>query len=157
MGGGIASRPASATWWRPAAGRLVAGCLFESSYAPERAPAGHWLAKVIAGGARAPHAVDLDDDALVAAVLDEVRGALGSDLDPELAHVVRHLPGIPQYEVGHHRRLADIDRLLATRPGLHLTGWGYRGVGLGQIATDAVRVADVCSGAPAAPGVSSVP
>ena len=106
---------------------VVAGCLFESSYAPERAPSGHWLAKVIAGGALAPHAVDLDDEALVAAVLDEVRAALGADLAPDLAHVVRHIPGIPQYDVGHRRRLAAVGTLLARRPGLHLTGWGYRG------------------------------
>ncbi|HEY5889037.1 MAG TPA: hypothetical protein VIT24_14965, partial [Acidimicrobiales bacterium] len=61
---------------------------------------------------------------------------------PELAHVIRHHPGIPQYEVGHGPVLAALDTAVATRPGLHLTGWAYRGVGVTNLATDAVRVAD---------------
>ncbi len=126
----------------PGAGRVVVGCLFESSYAPERAPAGHWLAKVIVGGARHPEAVDQDDATLVAGVLAELGSALGFEPAPELAHVIRHRPGIPQYEVGHGTALAALDAAVATRPGLHLTGWAYRGVGVTNLATDAVRVAD---------------
>ena len=126
----------------PGAGRVVVGCLFESSYAPERAPAGHWLAKVIVGGARHPEAVDQDDATLVGGVLAELGSALGFEPAPELAHVIRHRPGIPQYEVGHGPALAALDAAVATRPGLHLTGWAYRGVGVTNLATDAVRVAD---------------
>ena len=126
----------------PGAGRVVVGCLFESSYAPERAPAGHWLAKVIVGGARHREAVDQDDATLVGGVLAELGSALGFEPAPELAHVIRHRPGIPQYEVGHGPALAALDAAVATRPGLHLTGWAYRGVGVTNLATDAVRVAD---------------
>jgi hypothetical protein len=126
----------------PGAGELVVGCLFESSYAPERAPAGHWLAKVIVGGACRPEAVDQDDATLIAGVLGELGAALGGEPDPELAHVVRHRPGIPQYEVGHAAVVAALAAAVATRPGLHLTGWAYRGVGVTNLATDAVRVAD---------------
>jgi oxygen-dependent protoporphyrinogen oxidase len=126
----------------PGAGRVVVGCLLESSYAPERAPAGHWLAKVIVGGARYPGAVDQDDATLVGGVLAELGTALGFEPAPELAHVIRHRPGIPQYEVGHGPALAALDAAVATRPGLHLTGWAYRGVGVTNLATDAVRVAD---------------
>jgi hypothetical protein len=41
--------------------------------------------------------------------------------------------------VGHNAWLADLDRF--SGPNLHLTGWGYRGVGVGHIAADAVRIA----------------
>jgi oxygen-dependent protoporphyrinogen oxidase len=126
----------------PGAGRVVVGCLLESSYAPERAPAGHWLAKVIVGGARHPGSVDQDDATLVGGVLAELGTALGFEPAPELAHVIRHRPGIPQYEVGHGPAVAALDAAVATRPGLHLTGWAYRGVGVTNLATDAVRVAD---------------
>jgi oxygen-dependent protoporphyrinogen oxidase len=126
----------------PGAGELVIGCLFESSYAPERAPAGHWLAKVIVGGARRPEAVDRDDATLIAGVLGELAVALGGEPDPELAHVVRHRPGIPQYVVGHAAALTAPAGAVAARPGLHVTGWAYRGVGVANLATDAVRVAD---------------
>jgi oxygen-dependent protoporphyrinogen oxidase len=125
----------------PGASRVAAGCLFESSYAPGRAPDGHWLLKVIAGGARHPQVMGWDDDRLVAETVAEVGAALRVDLAPDFTHVIRHRPGIPQYEVGHSAWLSTLDRLTADRPGLHLTGWAYRGVGLTHLATDAVRIA----------------
>ena len=66
----------------------------------------------------------------------------GADLGPDLTHVVRHRPGIPQYEVGHRAALASLERAVAAQPGLHVTGWAYRGVGVTNLATEAVRVAD---------------
>lgn len=126
----------------PGEGRSTRGVLFESSYAPSRAPRGSWLAKVIVGGATAPSAVDWDDERLIPEVVSEVEAILGVRLVPDVVEVVRHLPGIPQYEVGHRRWLEQLERLLAAAPGLYLTGWGYRGVGVASLATDAVRVAD---------------
>jgi oxygen-dependent protoporphyrinogen oxidase len=82
-----------------------------------------------------------DDDRLVAETVAEVGAALRVDLAPDFTHVIQHRPGIPQYEVGHSAWLSTLDRLTADRPGLHLTGWAYRGVGLTHLATDAVRIA----------------
>jgi protoporphyrinogen/coproporphyrinogen III oxidase len=130
----------------PDAGMVTLGILFESSYAPERAPAGHSLAKVIAGGAQRPELVKWDDARLVETIGAEVARALGSDLDVSYVEVVRHPAGIPQYEVGHGDWLTEVDRLRAARPGLHLTGWGYRGVGVAHVATDAVRTAGEIAG-----------
>lgn len=125
----------------PGASRIAAGCLFESSYAPSRAPDGHWLLKVIAGGARHPEVMGWDDDRLISDSVAEVGAALGVDLAPEMTRVIRHHPGIPQYEVGHSGWLATLDRMAGAHPGLHLSGWAYRGVGLAHLATDAVRIA----------------
>jgi oxygen-dependent protoporphyrinogen oxidase len=122
----------------PDAGLVSLGMLFESSYAPERAPEGSWLAKVIAGGACRPEVVDWDDDRLVERVGGELARVLGHDIDASFVEVIRHRSGIPQYDVGHGGWLAEIDRELGHLPGLQLTGWGYRGVGVGHLATDAV-------------------
>lgn len=122
------------------------GVLFESSYGPDRAPDGSWLIKVIAGGATRPEVIDWDDGALIDRILEEASLILGRELDPSFTEVVRHQPGIPQPEIGHAEWLSTVDRLLADRPGLHLTGWGYRGVGLTHLATDAVRVAKAVAG-----------
>jgi len=122
----------------PDAGMASLGVLFESSYAPGRAPEGHALLKVIAGGARRPELVDWDDARIIERIGGEVAIILGTDIDPSFVEIVRHRPGIPQYEIGHGAWLAEIDRLLGERPGLHLTGWGYRGVGVGHLAADAV-------------------
>ena len=126
----------------PGEGLSTRGILFESSYAPVRATAGSWLAKVIVGGATDASVVDRADDRLIPGVVAEVESILGEELVPDFVEVVRHRPGIPQYGVGHRRWLTAIADLLATAPGLHLTGWAYRGVGIANLATDAVRVAN---------------
>jgi oxygen-dependent protoporphyrinogen oxidase len=115
--------------------------MFESSYAPHRAPAGSWLVRVIAGGAGHPELAGRDEGVLAERVVAEVSSVIGIDLSPEFVEVLRHHPGIPQYNVGHGAWLRSVDDELAKLPGLHVTGWGYRGVGVSHLATDAVATA----------------
>ena len=123
-------------------GTATRGILFESSYAPHRAPPGHSLAKVIAGGAIDPGIVESDNTTILETVGTEAAAVLGSDLSPSFVEVVRHTPGIPQYEVGHERWLRAVDSEVDDRAGLHVTGWGYRGVGVSQVAADAAATAE---------------
>lgn len=125
----------------PDEGMVSVGALFESSYAPSRAPEDSWLMKVIVGGARSPEVAGWGHDDLVATVIDEMGTMLGTRLSPAFVEVIRHRPGIPQYVTGHERWLADLGRLLAKSSGLHVTGWGYRGVGVGALAADAAGLA----------------
>ena len=126
----------------PDSGTASLGVLFESSYAPARAPQGHALVKVIAGGARKPEVVEWDDARIVEIISAEVAQILGTDIDPSFVEIIRHHAGIPQYEIGHGAWLAELDGLLGDRPGLNLTGWGYRGVGVAHLASDAVAIAN---------------
>jgi protoporphyrinogen/coproporphyrinogen III oxidase len=128
----------------PDAGTYTRGVLLESSYAPQRAPAGHWLVKVIAGGAIRGGIVEADDADIVETVGDEVARIVGTDLAASFVEVVRHRPGIPQYEVGHGRWLGAVDA--ATPPGLHLAGWGYRGIGITALATAATHLPPTLTG-----------
>lgn len=121
-------------------GMITRGILLESSYAPHRAPHGHGLVKVIAGGAGRPSIVDADDDMIVATVGSDLARILGADIDVSFAEVTRPIPGIPQYNVGHGEWLAAVDR--ATPQSMHLTGWGYRGVGIAHLASDAIRITE---------------
>ncbi len=130
----------------PDSGTASLGVLFESSYAPTRAPKGHALAKVIAGGARRPEVVDWDDARIIETIGSEVAQILGTDLVPSFVEIIRHRAGIPQYEIGHGAWLSELDGLLGDRPGLHLTGWGYRGVGVAHLASDAVAIANRIAG-----------
>lgn len=125
----------------PNEGLSTRGVLFESSYAPGRAPENGWLAKVIVGGTSDAGVVSLDDETLVSKTLAEVSLILGRRLMPDFTAVVRHLPGIPQYERGHPRWLSRLQQALSSAPGLYLTGWSYRGVGVSGLAADASRVA----------------
>lgn len=124
----------------PDAHTSTRGVLLESSYAPHRAPTGAGLLKVIAGGAPDHHIVGQDDATIVETVGSEVARILGHDLDVSFTEVVRHHPGIPQYVLGHGEWLRAIAS--ATPDGLHLTGWGYRGVGISHAAVDATRIAE---------------
>lgn len=125
----------------PDAGMAVRGVLFESSYAPDRAPPGHHLTKLIAGGATRPEVVGWDDERLSSEVRQDLETMLGMEMQPTFVEIVRHHDGIPQYELGHDAWLSELDTLLAERPGFHLTGWGYRGVGLIHLGAEAAQLA----------------
>ena len=118
------------------------GLLFESSYAAGRAPARHRLLKGIYGGAADPGVLALTDEQLVELAVEDAGRILGVQVQPSWTRVVRHLPGIPQYDVGHSAWIARLGTATAGMEGLHLAGWGYRGIGVSSLAKDAVELAD---------------
>ena len=127
----------------PDEGFAVLGFLFESSYAPFRAPPGKGLVKAIVGGATNPGVVDLEDDDLIGRVRSELERVLGESPEVEMSHVVRHRPGIPQFT---SERTRMLERLRRTLPqGLDVAGWAYDGVGISHLATAAVRRAESIS------------
>ncbi|MBI4944159.1 MAG: protoporphyrinogen oxidase [Actinobacteria bacterium] len=83
----------------------------------------------------------MDDDAVVDAVHLELTEALDVRARPVETTVQRWPGAMPQYTVGHEARLAVLDAELAALPGVHLTGAGYRGVGLSGCITQADTLA----------------
>ncbi len=126
------------------------GLLFESSYAPSRAPSRHRLLKAILGGGADPTVLTLSDSELIDLAVEEAGRILGMPVQPSWTRVVRHSPGIPQYGLGHPGwldRLGD-----ATLPGLHFAGWAYNGIGVSSLAQHATRLADsVLESSPSTP------
>ncbi len=127
-------------------GMKTLGVLFESSHIPERAPEGHCLVKVIAGGARHPEVVDWDDERILDLVGRDVAKVVGHDMEASFTEIIRHPVGVPQYEVGHGDWLRAIDEELRSLPNLHLTGWSYRGIGVTRLAADALRIVGKIAG-----------
>ncbi len=119
------------------------GLLFESSYAPHRAPVRHRLMKCIYGGAADPSAYGLSDEELVALATEEASKVIGVAMLPSWTHVARQSPGIPQFNVGHEQWLDRLQQNAARLPGLHFGGWGYRAIGLTALAEDAAHLAAV--------------
>jgi oxygen-dependent protoporphyrinogen oxidase len=105
--------------------RQVLGILWPSSLLPDRAPQGAVLTASFVGGARLPQLASLDDQELVALAQAEHEALLGARGAPLLAHVSRWPQAIPQYVAGHEARTAELQRLEAEWPGLHLLG-NYR-------------------------------
>lgn len=124
-------------------GFVSLGFLFESSYAPFRAPSGKGLVKAIVGGATNPAAVDLADEDLIGKVHGELERVLGEAWQVEMSHVVRHRPGIPQFTC---ERAGMLERLRGQLPpGLETAGWAYDGVGVSHLASAALRRAESVS------------
>jgi protoporphyrinogen/coproporphyrinogen III oxidase len=124
-----------------------------SSKWPHRAPDDRVLMRAFVGGGRDPQALQLSDAELTARSLAALRPLLGISGDPLLTRVYRFERASAQHEVGHMDRMAAIERALAARPGLYVTGSGFRGVGIPDCVADAratARKASECLASSAA-------
>ncbi len=123
--------------------RIIAGS-FSSFKFEGRAPAGELLARAFVGGEMSREMMSLSDDEMVAAVREEFRTLLGVRATPGFAEVRRWPDSMPQYDVGHLARVAEIERVVAEIPSFALAGAAYRGVGIpdcvrsGEDAVDAI-------------------
>ena len=88
--------------------------------------------------------MSLSDDEMVAAVREEFRELLGVSAAPGFTEVRRWPNSMPQYEVGHLARVAEIEHATAEIPAFAIAGAAYRGVGIpdcirsGEDAADAI-------------------
>lgn len=119
-------------------GRSTIACTIAHQKYPGRVPADTVLLRAFVGGALHEDRLDLDDAAMIAATLADLRVYLGALPEPRLARVHRWPKAMAQYVVGHRERLHRIREL--TPPGLHLVGNGYDGVGIPDVAAQAARV-----------------
>lgn len=122
------------------------GTLWDSSMFEDRAPEGKVLLRSMMGGACFPEYVALSDDEVVARVREDLTLTMGIDAQPEFVRVFRHPQAIPQYTVGHGKRLQALEESLRAHPGLILTGNSYRGIGLNDCVAAAERAADEAVG-----------
>jgi oxygen-dependent protoporphyrinogen oxidase len=120
----------------------ILGALFDSWVFPNRSGPGHVLVRAMTGGARDPGAVEESDESLTGRALSSLEPLLGLSAGPEMALVVRHPRGIPQYPVGHAETLSRIDAALARHPGLFLSGNSYRGIAMNACIKDAEALAE---------------
>lgn len=124
-------------------GGSVLGVLWASSIFPgHRSRDGRVLLQAILGGAREATICDEEDATLAWRARTQLHRALGIEAVPRLQRVYRHRVGIPQYEVGHARRLQAAEASLREFPGLFLCGNAFRGIGLNACTREAERVAD---------------
>lgn len=118
------------------------GGLFSSTLFPGRAPSGKALITAFMGGTRDPEAVTLDDDALVRRIGEDMATALRADPPPAMVHLSRHQSAIPQYTMGHLKRVARIKDLLAAFPGLHLRASWSEGISVADCVRNGEELAD---------------
>jgi oxygen-dependent protoporphyrinogen oxidase len=70
------------------------------------------------------------DDAVTAAVIEELRTIAGVTAHPRFTRIFRWPRSMAQYTVGHPTRLAEMEARVAALPGLHVAGNAYQGIGI---------------------------
>ncbi len=117
------------------------GCLWPSSVFAERAPAGRVSFTVFVGGTRDPGGAELGEDALVDGVRRDLARILGVKGRAALLAIDRYPRSIPQYTLGHSRRVQRILAGLASAPGVFLAGNYFEGVSVGDSLDQATKTA----------------
>ncbi len=126
--------------------RNILGTLWDSSIFPNRAPEGHVLLRSMVGGARAPELALESDSRLVDSVKRELADIMRIKVEPDFVRIYRHEMAIPQYTVGHLKRLGSIDSLLAGHRNLHLGGNAYRGIGVNDCIENSLKLSEKITG-----------
>jgi oxygen-dependent protoporphyrinogen oxidase len=121
--------------------RRVLGVIFSSTVFPGRAPEGHVLLTVFAGGVRDPDFVQADPHTLTARVLDELRTLLGVRAEPSFRAVHVWPKAIPQYTMGYGRFKEIAEQAEQANPGFLLAGTYRDGVSLGAAMTSGEQAA----------------
>lgn len=123
----------------PGEGLRTLGILLPSSMFPERAPEGRWLHTAFLAGSRDPDAFDLSDETLLHLARNAQLQAFGLGQEERLPcdfhAVVRWREAIPQYRVGHRKRMeAAMHQLERAFPGVALAGNYLGGISLNDAA-----------------------
>ncbi|HTS64113.1 MAG TPA: protoporphyrinogen oxidase [Candidatus Acidoferrales bacterium] len=109
--------------------RLVA-CTWVGTKFSNRVPEGKVVARCFLGGMEDAGVLSESDDAIVAAVTQELRDIAGVTARPRFTRISRWPNSMAQYTVGHPARLAEIESRVAALPGLHVAGNAYQGIGI---------------------------
>lgn len=107
-------------------GRKILGTIWSSSLFDGRAPDGHVALTSFVGGARQPDLVSLDDKDLKTLVAGEVQSIMMVEGDPVFSRIVRWERAIPQYNLGYHAVMEEVERIEREEPGIFLCS-NYRG------------------------------
>ncbi|HEV2274249.1 MAG TPA: protoporphyrinogen oxidase [Acidobacteriaceae bacterium] len=111
-------------------------CTFVDQKFSHRAPSGGILLRAFFGGESAEAHLNEPDEALVSLAHRELTRIVGPLPASDITLVRRWPLSLPQYEVGHVERIAELESLAASHPGLHLAGNAYHGVGLPDLIRD---------------------
>ena len=122
------------------------GVLWSSVLYPQRAPEGEVMLRAICGGTVDPEFMHLSDAEAMESVRNDLRVAMGITAEPTFFDGVKWPGGIPQYALGHGKRVSSIMTSLQKYAGLHVCGAAYNGIGVNDCVRDARRVVAAVTG-----------
>ncbi|MBL8227737.1 MAG: protoporphyrinogen oxidase [Bryobacterales bacterium] len=121
--------------------KLMAGTWVQNKF-PHRAPEGYSVLRCFIGGPGSDSVLLEPDDAILRAVLDDVRVLTGVTAKPDYHRITRWRRSMAQYTLGHSFRLKQIDRRMGAFPKLLLAGNAYSGIGI----SDCIRTGKAAAG-----------
>ncbi|MGL4610119.1 MAG: protoporphyrinogen oxidase [Trueperaceae bacterium] len=116
------------------------GVLWSSAIFPDQAPEGHVMMRVICGGAVDPDFAKLSKENMLESVQRDLRVTMGITVNPVFLEHVLWRRGIPQYHLGHVRKMQQLTEILNQHEGLYLTGNAYDGVGVNDCVREAKKL-----------------
>lgn len=122
--------------------REILAVSFSSRKFAGRSPEGHVLLRTFVGGAMQPELLERNDSQILETVDRELNSILGKGRAAVFAEVMRYNHAMPQYHVGHLKRVADIQSSLLKYPGLMLAGSSWYGVGIPDSIASGRQAAD---------------
>ncbi|MFC0189806.1 protoporphyrinogen oxidase [Fictibacillus aquaticus] len=109
----------------------MTACTWTNRKWPHTVPDGKVLIRCYVGRADDQEIVFEDDEEILRRVLIDLERSMGITAKPEFYLVSRLVQSMPQYDVGHKEKVAELrDNLQHNMPGVHVAGAPYDGVGL---------------------------
>jgi len=112
-------------------GLRITACTWTSNKWLHSSPDDKVLLRCYVGHSEDQESIKLDDEALVAAVREDIEKAIGLKAAPIFTEITRLNHSMPQYPVGHVQAIRDFRIELSEKlPGVWVTGAAFDGVGL---------------------------
>jgi oxygen-dependent protoporphyrinogen oxidase len=116
------------------AGYRALGVTCDGYLFPGRNRQGNLLVRMLFGGSFDPRVNEVDPSDIARTAAEEMKRLFSFEAEPQFTRTRLWPRAIPQYEIGHGARVADIDRELAAFPHLYIAGNALYGSSFGKAA-----------------------
>lgn len=109
----------------------ITACTWTHKKWPHSTPKDKVLLRCYVGRPGDETIVDLSDDEIIKIALEDLNKTMSISTDPEFSVVTRWKDSMPQYTVGHKKRVESVKKRISEElPGVFLAGSSYEGIGL---------------------------
>jgi oxygen-dependent protoporphyrinogen oxidase len=110
--------------------RKMMACTFVHKKFSHRTPEGKKLLRCFFSSSRLPELLRYSDEDFQSMAKQELKDILGLTAQPSFARTFRWERAMAQYETGHLERVAEMEKILASMPGLYIAGNSFYGIGV---------------------------
>ncbi|MEW6189338.1 MAG: protoporphyrinogen oxidase [Actinomycetota bacterium] len=122
--------------------KQVKAITWSSTKFSNRALEGYVLIRAFIGGAEDETKVYENDEEILKIVKEDLRQIMGINVEPVLTKIYRWPNSMPQYTLGHEKKVRFIEERIKQYPGLYLTSNAYRGIGISDCIYNATQTAE---------------